>query len=104
MNFDLFNALSTLVTIVITIGGGYLINFLRQKISSQKLSTYYSLAKQVVMFIEQTNPDLINEQKKELAISKLLELTHNKITSEQAETLIESAIYEIKKLINTNLK
>lgn len=104
MNSDLFNILSTIITSVITIGGGYLINFLRQKNSSQKLVIYYELAKRVVMFVEQTNPNLINEEKKELAIAKLLELTHNKITREQAETLIESAIYEIKKLINTNVK
>ena len=37
--------------------------------------------------------------KKELAVAKLLELTNNKITSDQASTLIESAVYEVKKLL-----
>lgn len=99
MNADLFNALSSILTAIITIGGGFIINYLKHKSNNVKLESYYSIAKQVVMFIEQTNPDLINEDKKDLAISKILELTHNKISRAQAETLIESAVYEIKKVL-----
>lgn len=100
MNADLFNVLLSILTAVITIGGGFVINYLKKKIDNEKLETYYNLAKQVVMFVEQTNPDLLGSAKKELAVSKILELTNNKITKEQAETLIESAVYEIKKLIS----
>ena len=42
------------------------------------------------------------EYKKELAISKLSELANNKIISEQANTLIESDVYEVKKLLQKN--
>ena len=100
MNADLFNALLSILTAVITIGGGFVINYLKKKINNEKIATYYNLAKQVVMYVEQTNPDLLGSEKKELAVSKILELTNNKITKEQAETLIEAAVYEIKKLIN----
>ena len=56
------------------------------------------------MAIEQLNSELPWEYKKELAISKLSELTSNKIISEQANTLIESDAYEIKKLLqNSNI-
>lgn len=61
------------------------------------------MAKQIVMYTEQTNPNLLSKEKKELAISKILELTHNKITKEQAETLIESDVYEIKELIGAEI-
>lgn len=101
MNADLFNVLLSILTTVITIGSGFVINYLKKKINNEKLETYYNLTKQVVMYVEQTNPDLLDSAKKELAVSKILELTNNKITKEQADTLIESAVYEIKKLINT---
>ena len=97
MDSNLFNLLLTILTFVITICGGFLINYLNQKIGSQKLQDYYNLAKQIVMSIEQLNPELTGAYKKELAMSKLSELTHNKISSEHANTLIESAVYDVKK-------
>lgn len=104
MESNLFNLLFTIVTSVITIVGTFLIDYLNKKIKSESLKDYYMYAKQIVMSIEQLNPELIGGDKKELAISKLLELTNNKINSEQANTLIESAVYEVKKLLkNTNL-
>ena len=54
------------------------------------------------MAIEQLNSELPWEYKKELAISKLSELANNKIISEQANTLIESDVYEVKKLLQKN--
>lgn len=103
MDSNLFNLLLTIITFIIAIGGGYLITYLNHKIGSQKLQDYYKVAKQIVMSIEQLNPELTGADKKELAMSKLLELTHNKITSEQANTLIESAVYEIKKLLQNDI-
>ena len=102
MNSNLFNLLLTILTFVITICGSFLINYLNQKIGSQRLQDYYNLAKQIVMSIEQLNPQLTGSYKKELALSKLLQLTHNKISSEHANTLIESAVYEVKKLLQNN--
>ena len=87
---------------MIAVGGGILIKYLKNKLNNEKVDSYYTLAKQIVMYIEQTNSSLVNEDKKQLATSKILELTNNKITEKQADTLIESAIYEVKKLINTN--
>lgn len=39
MDPTLFNALMSLITLVIAIGGGYFINFLRQKIGNDKLNS-----------------------------------------------------------------
>lgn len=99
MDSSLFNLLLTLVTFIIAVGGGFVVTYLKQKIGSQKIQDYYTVTKQIVMAIEQLNPQLAGADKKELALVKLLELTNNKITSDQASTLIESAVYEIKKLL-----
>lgn len=99
---NLFNLLLTIITFVITICGGFVINFLIQNVESQKLKDYYNITKQIVLAIEQQNPQLNGADKKDLAVSKLLELTNNKITLEQANILIESTVYEVKKLLQNN--
>ena len=94
----------TIITFIITVAIVFLVNYLNEKIASQKLKDYYNLAKQIVMAIEQLNSELPWEYKKDLAISKLSELTSNKINCEQANALIESDAYEIKKLLqNSNI-
>ncbi|MEG1312375.1 MAG: phage holin, LLH family [Romboutsia sp.] len=104
MDSTLFNLILSVVSIVITIGGYYLINFLNQKIGTEKTKYYYDLSKKVVMSIEQLNPLLAGIDKKELAINKLVELSNKKISREQADTLIEAAVYDIKKLLQNNIK
>ena len=100
MDTTLFNVLLSLITLLITVGGGYLINFLRQKIGTEELTKYYEMSKQIVMAIEQANPQLAGIDKKELAVNKLVQLSNNKITDQQADMLIEAAVYDIKKLLS----
>lgn len=104
MDSNLFNLLLSIIAFIIAVGGGFLVTYLNQKIESQKLQDYYNIAKQVIMAIEQLNPELSGVDKKDLALSKLLELTNNKITYEQANILIESTVYEVKKLFKNNIK
>lgn len=104
MDSNLFNLLLSIIAFIIAVGGGFLVTYLNQKIESQKLQDYYNIAKQVIMAIEQLNPELSGVDKKDLAVSKLLELTNNKITYEQANILIESTVYEVKKLFKNNIK
>lgn len=103
MDSSLFNLLISILTVIITAGGGYVINLIKKYFDSSKLTNYYNIAKQVVMSIEQLYPDLANEDKLQKAIDLILELTHNKITADQASTLIEAAVYEVKKLLNKEL-
>jgi len=100
MDLTLFNTFLGLISLVIVVGGGYLVDFLRQKIGSDKLNNYYVIAKQVVMAIEQANPELDGIDKKELAVNKLVQLSNNKITQQQADILIEAAVYDIRKLLS----
>ncbi|MBO3442952.1 phage holin, LLH family [Clostridium sp. CCUG 7971] len=97
MYSTLFNLLLSIASIVISVGGVYLINFLNSKIGSEKTKHYYDLAQKVVMSIEQSNPQLAGIDKKELAINKLVELSDNKITTNQADILLEASVYDIKK-------
>ena len=100
MDTTLFNVFLSLITLLIAVGGGYLVNFLRQKIGTEELTYYYEMSKQVVMAIEQANPQLAGFDKKELAVNKLVQLSNNKITDQQADMLIEAAVYDIKKLLS----
>lgn len=104
MDQNIFNLLLGIITLVISAGGVTLINYLNQKIATEKVKSYYETAKQVVMSIEQLNPQLSGIDKKELAINKLIEMSNKKIYHEQANILIESAVYEIKKLMKNNIK
>ncbi|MCA9749761.1 MAG: hypothetical protein KC414_11705, partial [Romboutsia sp.] len=54
----LFNPLLTIITFIITVAIVFLLNYLNEKIASQKLKDYYNLAKQIVMAIEQLNSEL----------------------------------------------
>lgn len=100
MDSTLVNTLLSLISLIIAVGGGYLVNFLRQKIGSDKLINYYAMAKQIVMAIEQANPQLDGIDKKELAVNKLIQFSNNKITQQQADIFIEAAVYDIKKLLS----
>lgn len=100
MEDALFNLLLTVVTTIITVVGGFLTNLINEKVGEQKAKNYTQMAKQIVMSIEQFSPELQGIDKKELASSKLIEFTNNKITDKQADILIESAVFELKKLTN----
>lgn len=99
MDSNIFDLLLMIITLVIAVMGTYLTNFINQKIGSDKTKHSFEMAKQVIMYIEQFNPKLSNIDKKNLAMLKLIELTNGKITPEQADMLIEAAVYEVKKLI-----
>ena len=104
INTDFVTLLIAFITFVISVGGGFFIRYISQRIGLDKTKEYYEIAKKIVMAIEQLNPELLGAEKKDLALSKLISLTGNALTNEQADLLIESAVYEIKKLLNTHLE
>lgn len=103
MSNDLFNLILSLLMLVIATGGGYIVKLFKENLEGSKFASYFDIAKQVVMSIEQLYPSLANEDKKKEAVALLLKLTNNKLTEEQANTLIEAAVFEVKKLLNNNL-
>lgn len=99
MSETVMELLLSIVSLVITIVGGYSISYLKRAIGSTKLREYYSIAKTIVMSIEQTQGTLIGEEKKKIAIDKLVKATNGKLNEEEIDRLIEAAVYEMKKII-----
>ncbi|WP_373599623.1 phage holin [Paraclostridium bifermentans] len=99
MSETVIELLLSIVSLVITIVGGYLVGYLKRAIGTTKLKEYYSIAKTIVMSIEQTQGTLIGEEKKKLAVDKLIQVTNGKLNEEEIDRLIEAAVYEIKKMI-----
>lgn len=100
MDSNLMNLLIAIIALVIGSAGAYLIKYLDNKIGQDKLNHYYQIAKTIVMSLEQVNPNMAGEDKKTLAITKLVDLTGGRISEIDADRLIESAVYEVKKLLN----
>lgn len=96
---SIMQILISILTVIISIGGGYIIKYLRDKIGSDKLNYYYNIIKTIVMSIEQTQGNLSGEEKKKLAIQQIKKLFGDKLSEEEINRLIESAVYEIKKLL-----
>ncbi len=92
----------SVVSLVITIVGGYLVGYLKKSIGNVKLKEYYTMAKTIVMSIEQTKGSLMGEEKKKLAVDKLVQVSNGKLNGEEIDRLIEAAVYEIKKLAKEN--
>lgn len=99
MSESVMQLLIAILTVIISVGGGYIIKYLRDKIGNDKLNNYYNIIKTIVMSIEQTQGNLIGEEKKKLAIEEIKKLLGNKLSEEEINRLIESAVYEIKKLL-----
>jgi hypothetical protein len=53
------------------------------------------------MSIEQTQGSLSGIEKKQIAIDQIKKLLGDKVTEEEIDRLIEAAVYEIKKLIQS---
>lgn len=102
MTEQILQVLLGIVSIVISIGGGFVINYIKNKVGNEKLQQYYFLIKTVVMSIEQVYGDLDGEDKKALAIAKIKELVNGALTDDEIDRLIEAAVYEVKKLLQGN--
>lgn len=90
-----------IIALIISIGGGYIVKYLRCKIGNDKLNYYYTIIKTIVMSIEQTQGSLSGIEKKQIAIEQIKKLLGDKVTEEEIDRLIEAAVYEIKKLIQS---
>lgn len=103
MDINLMNLLFTIIALVFGSVGVYLIKYLDIKIYHDTFDHYYQLAKTIVMSLEQINTYMSGEDKKTLATARFTELTDGRISELDADRLIESAVYEIKKLSDTHI-
>ncbi len=94
--------LTIIVQIIIAVVGGFVMNYLRTKIGSEKMKQYYELAKTVVTATEQTFGGGNGSDKKDESRQILKHLTNNKLSDDQIDRLIESSVYEMNTLLKIN--
>lgn len=103
MNQELITQILTMVVqVIIPIVGGYIINYLRIKVGTEKLNQYYKLSKTVVDSVEQTFGSGNGADKKEEAIQALRLLSKGRLSEDQIERMIEAAVYETNTLLKIN--
>lgn len=87
--------LITLIQLIILVGLGYFIDFLKTKTSTEKLKKYYDLIVKFVHAAEQTFGDGKGALKKQYVINTVKKILGNKLTDEEIDRMIESAVFEM---------
>lgn len=98
----LTEVLIILIQVIGVIVGGFLIRYIKDKIGEESFKNYYSIAKIVVAAVEQTIGAGHGADKKQEAIQVLRNLTKWKLTDEQADKIIEAAVYEMNQILRMN--
>jgi len=83
------------IQLIILIGLGYAIDYLKTKISAERLKKYYDLITKFVHAVEQTLGPNTGAQKKAEVVSLIQKEIGNKLTAEEIDKLIEAAVFEM---------
>lgn len=92
--------LTASIQLIILVGLGYAIKYLKTKTSVENLQKYYSLIKAFVQAAEQQLGAGTGAQKKAQVVAMVQKVIGNRLTADEIDKLIESAVFEI----NTVLK
>lgn len=95
----LYQVLLVVIQVVIVAVGGFLVNYLRAKVGTEKLSKYYDMVKKIVMAVEQSLGPGNGADKKEEAVQLVKNVMGNRMTETQIETFIETAVFEMNMLL-----
>lgn len=87
--------LITLLQLIILIGLGYFIEFLKTKISTEKLKKYYDLIVKFVHAAEQVYGKNTGVLKKQYVINTVKKILGNKLTDDEIDRMIEAAVFEM---------
>lgn len=87
--------LTALIQLIILIGLGYLIDYLKAKISTERLKKYYDLITKFVHAAEQTFGDGKGMLKKQYVIDAVKKVLKGRLTNEEIDKLIEAAVFEM---------
>lgn len=94
--------LTATVQLFIVLGLGYLIKFLKSKISIENLQKYYTLIKLFVESIEQIYGGGQGVIKKKAVVDMVRKTIGNKLTPEEIDKLIEAAVFEMNLVLKKN--
>lgn len=95
----LFELLLIIVQVAIVVVGGYVVSYLKAKVGTENFNKYYGMIKSIVMGIEQTFGAGNGADKKTEAVQLIEKIAGNKLSEDQINTLIESAVFEMNLVI-----
>ena len=91
----LITLITILTQILILVGLGYFIDFLRSKISIDKLREYYGLIVKFVYAAEQVYGKGTGAIKKQYVINTVKKILGNKLTDDEIDRMLEAAVFEM---------
>lgn len=105
MNDILFNVILGIITIGLTVGGFYLVQFLRTRYTKEQLQGKLEKAVIAVRAVEQIAgiADLTSDQKYAIASKFFSSLLKGKVTEVQTKTIIEATVGEMNSVIENAL-
>ncbi|MDI6617739.1 MAG: phage holin [Clostridiales bacterium] len=98
----LLQVLLIVVQLAIIAIGGYVISYLKSKIGTENLARYYTIISNIVRGVEQTFGGGNGSDKKAEAVQLIKKALGNKLTDEQINLLIESAVFEMNNLLKSS--
>lgn len=90
------------IQLLVFIGLTYLISFLKTKTTTENLQRYYDLIKKIVQAVEQVYGSGTGSQKKAEAIKIIQKMLGNKLTTDEIDKLIESAVFEMNQVLKSS--
>lgn len=94
--------LTASIQLIILVGLGYAIKYLKTKTSVENLQKYYSLIKAFVQAAEQQLGAGTGAQKKAQVVAMVQKVIGNKLSADEIDKLIESAVFEINNILKEN--
>lgn len=102
LNNLIMQMLLVLVQIVVVVVLGAVISFLKKKIGVQKLNEYYDKVKKAVQAAEMIYGSNAGEEKKAWVLEYLSKALGKRLSSDDINMFIESAVHEMNIVLNSN--
>ncbi|MCG8500748.1 MAG: phage holin [Firmicutes bacterium] len=99
LNGILLQSLMLIIQAAILIVGVYIVQYIRLRLAKERFYFVYSLAKTVVISVEQMIGPGRGADKKQEALQVLKNLTKGKLSDEQMDRVIEAAVYEMNGML-----
>lgn len=91
--------LLVLIQLLVVTVGGFVIGWLKEKIGDANYRRAYNVAEKAVQAAEQEFGYLSGEERRRKAITKIRQKLGNKLSEDEINTLIESAVFEMNLIL-----
>ena len=83
------------IQLLITAVFGFVIGWLKEKIGESNYRKAYNVAVTTVQAVEQEFGELLGEERRRKAVTKMRQMLGDKLSEDEITTLIESAVFEM---------